>query len=842
MTTMTIEKTDFIDPQTQQKMNYVTVTDTQTDTLQIVTGSDHDYISVTQVTGSVCINTGSGNDKIHVFNVSGDLEVYAGPGNDSVYVYLPVGGYCGVYGENGDDFLGGSIGNDNLYGGEGNDTIIGSGGNDILEGGNNTGLFKYTAQDGITVMRGDHLWGGYGLDNSYDNETNIFIFRNGNGVQVIHDFQAGLDILEIHGHAPQQAHYIYENDNTFIKLSETSGIWLLNVHLLGEDINWVSPRLHADSLSPEAIVELEDASYQSLYVSGEFFAYEFDSGDPFVDNNLAITRIGCPVVRLDGMPLSSPEVVSVLSESTALIFNELTSYAKAMKVSYEYNVPDVNLDFLAEGQELTINYKLAVNNYMAYSTIQELTITIIGTNDIPIISGTDTGYVVEDNEPNAITQVSGALSITDLDAGQSSFQLPMHAFDSQNECTYTLRAVTSFDTALTIFDNDSFKENIMPNMISKADLAESTEVLGSYGTFTFDTEGNWTYTLDNSVGSATDQLVDGEIVHDTLTVLSFDGSVFKTIDITVVGTNDLPVIGGDQTGSIVEGDGVTPNSTSGVLTIADPDAGESSFVVISNLIADYGIFTFNEATGEWTYTVNDTAGSAVDRLAEGEVIFDQLIVNSFDGSTPTIIEVSITGTNDLPVIDGIATGAVTEDNNPEAVTTTGGFLTIADPDNGESSFLVPENLEGTYGTFSFSENGVWGYTLNNTPGSATDQLGEGVEAHDTLTVVSFDGTTSTVLDVTVTGVNDEPVIEGDEFALVTEDNAEGAITTAFGTLSIVDPDEGESSFLLPGEPILLNEVFADQGMTPSVNDSYYATDFCSPLSVFDLGVNETVVF
>ena len=63
---------------------------------------------------------------------------------------------------------------------------------------------------------------------------------------------------------------------------------------------------------------------------------------------------------------------------------------------------------------------------------------------------------------------------------------------------------------------------------------------GTYGNFTFDAgTGVWTYAL---VHSQADSLADGQIVYDTLTVTSADGTASHDIIVTVTGTNDAPAI------------------------------------------------------------------------------------------------------------------------------------------------------------------------------------------------------------------------------------------------------------------------------------------------------------
>ncbi len=115
-------------------------------------------------------------------------------------------------------------------------------------------------------------------------------------------------------------------------------------------------------------------------------------------------------------------------------------------------------------------------------------------------------------------------------------------------------------------------------------------------------------------------------------------------------------------------------------------------------------------------------------------------------------------------ITGTATGAATEDDD----LTANGLLTVSDPDKKENIFQdpSPESLIGVYGSFTFNAiTGAWGYTLNN--GALNVQaLAVGVAVHDTLTVASLDGSASKVIDVTVVGKNDAPIIEGGDNPLL----------------------------------------------------------------------------
>src|SRR6185437_6527722 len=148
-------------------------------------------------------------------------------------------------------------------------------------------------------------------------------------------------------------------------------------------------------------------------------------------------------------------------------------------------------------------------------------------------------------------------------------------------------------------------------------------------------------------------------------------------------------------------------SASGQLTVSDVDTGEDHFQTpaAASLNGTYGTFTFNPATGAWTYTLDQ---SLADHLTDGQPVTDTLTVSSFDGTASQDIVVNITGSNDFATI----TASASEDT---AVTEAGGLanavagdpsasgqLTVHDVDSGEDHFATPASLAGTYGTFTFN--------------------------------------------------------------------------------------------------------------------------------------------
>ncbi|MDP9928991.1 VCBS domain-containing protein [Variovorax paradoxus] len=521
-------------------------------------------------------------------------------------------------------------------------------------------------------------------------------------------------------------------------------------------------------------------------------------------------------------------------------------------VSWNYSVANAATQYLAQGQTATETFTVSINDGHGGTVNQQITVTVTGTNDVPVIGGVASGAVSEDGStPNLST--SGALTIADVDQGQSNFTPQASTAGSNGHGSFTLAADGSWtyianngqgaiqqlgagesiSDSFTAVSSDGTASRVVtvtitgtndvpviggvasgavsedastPNLstsgaltIADVDAGQSTFApqastagSGGYGSFTLAADGSWTYAANN--GQATiQQLGAGQSLSDSFTAVSSDGTASQVVTVTITGTNDVPVIGGVASGAVNE-DGSAPNlSTGGALTIADVDAGQSSFTAQGGTTGSsgYGSFTL-AADGTWAYTA-DNSQSAIQQLGVGQSISDSFTAVSFDGTASQVVTVTITGTNDVPVIGGVTSGALSEDASTPNLSTSGA-LTIADVDAGQSNFAPQASTTGGngYGSFALAANGNWTYTANNSQ-SAIQQLGAGESISDSFTAVSSDGTASQVVTVTITGTNDVPVIGGVASGAVNEDASTPNLSTS-GTLTIADVDAGQSNF------------------------------------------------
>lgn len=195
----------------------------------ILTGDGDDFIF--GGTDNDMIQSGRGAD--HIEGGFGDDDIWGGGGEDVIVGNagadtLRGGRECDtIFGGGDDDVLRGQKHADTLYGGSGNDNIKGGGGNDVHYGGGGDDFIKGgTRVDvlyggaGRDILSGnsfeDALYGGGGddmlrggghddiLDGGAGNDllkggsgADTFVFAQGDGSDVILDFETGIDTLQI---------------------------------------------------------------------------------------------------------------------------------------------------------------------------------------------------------------------------------------------------------------------------------------------------------------------------------------------------------------------------------------------------------------------------------------------------------------------------------------------------------------------------------------------------------------------------------------------------------------------------------------------------------------------
>src|SRR4029079_18990523 len=204
-------------------------------------------------------------------------------------------------------------------------------------------------------------------------------------------------------------------------------------------------------------------------------------------------------------------------------------------------------------------------------------------------------------------------------------------------------------------------------------------------------------------------------------------------------------------------DAGTP-SAAGTLSSTDIDTGATAARSVDHPAGTYGTFAINASSGAWTYNIDNSAGSAADKLAEGETHTETFTATVTDdkGATATeTVTITVTGTNDSPVIT-TATGqdarAVREAGNLDNGTadagtpSASGTLSSTDIDTGATAAWSVDHTRGTYSTLSLNESrGARSCNIDNPAGSNADKLAEGETHTETFiaTVTDDKGATAT---------------------------------------------------------------------------------------------------
>ncbi|MBN3861189.1 type I secretion C-terminal target domain-containing protein [Pseudomonas frederiksbergensis] len=380
---------------------------------------------------------------------------------------------------------------------------------------------------------------------------------------------------------------------------------------------------------------------------------------------------------------------------------------------------------LKAGESHNEVFSVQVSDGLGGVDTQQVTVTVTGSNDAPVLSfatGNDVGTVKEDTK----LSVSGQFSSADIDHDATA----------------------------------SWTINGSPT--------------GTYGSIAVDSTGQWTYTLANGtdgVASAVQSLKAGESYNEVFSVQVSDGLGgvdTQQVTVTVTGSNDAAVL---SSASVTLSETNAPLTSGGSLTVSDIDSPES-FQAQSNTAGSYGKFSIG-TDGAWAYV----ADSAHNEFAAGTTYTDTFAVSSADG-TLTSVTVHILGTNDAAVLS--ADIANLTETNTAADISTAGTLTISDVDS-TATFVAQTNTAGSYGKFSIGTDGAWTYIAD----SAHNEFAAGITYTDTFAVSSADGTLTSVT-VHILGTNDAAVLSAD-IANLTETNTAADISTA-GTLTISDVD------------------------------------------------------
>ena len=449
------------------------------------------------------------------------------------------------------------------------------------------------------------------------------------------------------------------------------------------------------------------------------------------------------------------------------------------------------------GQVLVDSFTYTLADIWGATDQAQINITIDGRNDAPVAAD-DSGTAVEaGGTVNGSAGSNATGNVLDNDT------------DVDSVANGESKAVASVRTGA---ENETGSSGTVGSALT-----------GSYGSLTLNSDGSYTYVIDNDNATVQALRQAGQTLSESFTYSVIDAgglSDTATLTITIDGANDAPVAG-DDTGTAIEAGGVA-NGTAGsnaIGNVLDNDTdvdsvanGETKTVdavrtgdetatgtaagTIGNPLAgQYGSLTLN-AYGSYTYVIdNDNPAvqalrTSADTLTE---TFTYQVTDAAGLSDSATLTLTLTGANDAPVAvddDAIAVEAGGANNSSGGIDPTGNVLDndidVDSSANGEvlsvtgfsnadgQSAGIGEVLQGRYGQLTLQADGSYEYVLNNDDPVVNAMRTAGETLRETFSYEMRDAAglvSSANLNILIQGNNDNPVAENDSNSASDQDSA-----------------------------------------------------------------------
>ena len=415
--------------------------------------------------------------------------------------------------------------------------------------------------------------------------------------------------------------------------------------------------------------------------------------------------------------LTSAAVLGMLSVSPASI---AANPGDANNLNWSFNSTPQAFNFLAAGESLTLTYTVKADDGHGGFDNQTVTVTVTGTEDAPDITvGAGDSAAVLLAKTNAALSTTGTLTVTDLDLSDSV---------TPTVDSVSLSGTTGGLTSAAVLGMLS---------VSPASIAANPGDANNL---------NWSF---NSGSQVFNFLAVGESLTLTYTVKADDGHGGfdnQTVTVTVTGTQDdapdITVGAGDSAArTLVETNAAL--STAGTLTVTDVNLSDSVTPTVASVslsgttggltsAAVLGMLSVSPASiaanpgdaNNLNWSFNSTP-QAFNFLAAGELLTLTYTVKADDGhggfDNQTVI-ITITGTNDAPVLDASKTPILNAElqgvgapvNGTVVGTLVSSLVDLNPPLGGLDNVTDPDNAAfgGIALTGTDTSHGIWFYTID----------------------------------------------------------------------------------------------------------------------------------
>ncbi len=502
--------------------------------------------------------------------------------------------------------------------------------------------------------------------------------------------------------------------------------------------------------------------------------------------------------------------------------------------TYDYRIDNTMAEVQAlriSGQTLTDSFTYTLADAWGATDLAQLDITIDGRNDAPVAVD-DSGTAIEaGGTANGTAGANATGNVLNNDT------------DVDSVANGETKNVSSVRTGN---EQDSGTSGIVGSALT-----------GTYGSLTLNSDGSYTYVVDNDNAAVQALRLGTDTLTETFTYSVIDAEGLEdtaTLTITVRGANDAPEAANNFNYAIADngsGNAVNPRgnvlnndsdidsgdalNVSGVRTGALADGGSLDNVTVGTdgsngtiLTGQYGQLVIG-ADGSYQYIV-DTSNADVIALGALETLQDVFTYQADDLgglNDQAQLTIIIRGRNDAPVgnddsataieAGGVANGNAgtdpsgnvldndtDEDSNPLEVT---GVYSGTDAATGVEGTLGSE-LRGQYGWLTLNADGTYDYRVDNAMAEvqALRQSGQTLTDDFTYRLADVWGAAdSAVLSVTIEGANDAPVAVDDSGTAVEAGGTANGTLGSDATGNVLSNDTDVDS-IANGETKTVNSV------------------------------------
>ena len=528
---------------------------------------------------------------------------------------------------------------------------------------------------------------------------------------------------------------------------------------------------------------------------------------------------------------------------------------------------------LAAGQTQVLTFGYTVTDRRGATDSGNVTITVTGTNDAPVVAAALANTATEDAAAFTVNMLQGATdpdtgntlsvvasSVTGLETGVtfagSTLSVNPSAFNSlaagqtrvitvrynitdgtatvPQTATITITGANDAPVVAAAITNTASEDAaaFTINMLQGATDPDAGAVLSVVASSVTGLVPGVTFagtTLSVDPNAFTSLAVgQTQVITVRYNITDGTATVPQTATVTITGANDRPVAVADVAAATEGGAAVT-----GSVRTNDSDV-DTTDVLTYTLNAPVAGLTLN-ANGTYSF---DPTNAAYDRLAVGQtqaVVANYTVSDGNGGTATSTLTITVTGTNDRPV--AVADVAAATEGGA-AVT---GSVATNDSDV-DATDVLTYALNAPVAGLTLNANGTYSFDPTN---AAYNSLAAGQTQAVVANYTVSDGnggTATSTLTITVTGTNDAPVITSGATATVAEnapvttvvydanatdvdatDVLRFSLTGADAALFTIDSATGEVRLVAPANferrPTLTFTVVATDSVTPSLSAS-----------------------